>query len=213
MSHERLSIRHAIDGGIPFLLFFVGYQLHSIAVGCLLALISASALAFLRVKRGEPRVAVLLGVFAVALSATIALAVGEGRSFFVTSLITNAIGLLVTAASLAFKRPVTGFVGKRLKREKPGWYDDPVRYQTHKKMTWFWVFLWVWHLAALLPLYALDKVAALALLTTFVLKPSLPLWVVISLMWGKRSRERQAGQPKSTASGSPGTSPENGTPQ
>ena len=60
MSHERMSIRHGIDSGIPFLLFFVGYSLHSIALGCALALATALGLAFLRYRRGEPRVAVLV---------------------------------------------------------------------------------------------------------------------------------------------------------
>ncbi len=192
-----MSIRHGIDGGLPFLLFFAGYHFHSIALGSAFALVMALGLAVLRYKRGEPRVAVLLGVFAVCLSALIALVVGEGRSFFVTSLFANAAGLLVTVASLMFKRPITGIIGHRLKREQAAWFDNPLRYGTHVKMTWFWVLLWVWHLAVLIPLYALDAVAALAFTTTFILKPSLPLWVILSLVWGKRSREKQA-QPKPT---------------
>lgn len=212
MTHERMSMRHGIDGGVPFLLFFVGFQFHSIAIGCLAALIAAAGLAILRAKRGEPRATVFLGVFAVALSATIALSVGEGRSFFVTSLIANAVGLLVTAATLVFKRPVTGIIGKRLKREQPEWHRDPLRYATHQKMTWFWVFLWVWHLAVLIPLYALDLVAALAFTTTFILKPSIPVWVIISLLWGKRSRETQAAQAPALGSDHNESSPGTGAP-
>ena len=192
MSHERLSLQHTFDTGFPFLAFFIGYHFFDVGVGSAVALAVACLIAVFRVRRGERLVAVALGVVAVAVSAALAIWAGEGRTFFAPGVLVNVIGLIVTLASLIARRPITGIVGKYLKRETANWYKIERRYRVHQRITWFWVALWVWHLGVLIPLYAYDNVGALAFVTTFILKPSVPLWLIISLMWGARTRRADA---------------------
>ena len=192
MSHERLSLQHTFDTGFPFLAFFIGYHFFDVGVGSAVALAVACLIAVFRVRRGERIVAVALGVLAVAVSAALAIWAGEGRTFFAPGVLVNVIGLIVTLTSLLARRPVTGIVGKYLKREGADWYTSERRYRVHQRITWFWVALWVWHLGVLIPLYAYDNVGALAFVTTFILKPSVPLWLIISLMWGARTRKADA---------------------
>ncbi|HPU12869.1 MAG TPA: DUF3159 domain-containing protein [Aeromicrobium sp.] len=187
-TRRRERVWQLVDGGLPFLVFYAGYQWRSVVVGASAALAVAAGLAVVRLIRGERLIAVGFGAFSVALSSTIAIASGQGRGFFVTGLAFNTIALAITAGSLVISRPVTGQIGQRLGREQPTWRQDPKRYRTHQKMTAFWVLLWVVHLAVLIPLFMISAVGTLTLLSTFVLKPSILLWLVITFAWGERSR-------------------------
>lgn len=182
------GVRHLVDGGLPFLAFFAGYRWHGVEAGAVAAFAIAVVIAVVRLWRGERLVAVGLGAFAVALSSAIALASGEGRSFFVTGLLFNGAALLVTLGSLAARRPASGELSRRVHREEPQWRSDPARYRVHVRITWFWSFLWAWHLAVLVPLYAASAVGALSFVSTFVLKPSILLWLVVAVAWAERSK-------------------------
>ncbi len=189
-SKHRERVWHLIDGGLPFLVFYGGYQWRSVAFGAIAALAVAAAFALVRLVRGERLIAVGFGAFSVALSSTIAIATGEGRGFFVTGLAFNTVAIAITAGSLAIGRPVTGQIGQRLGREDSTWRQTSDRYRFHQKLTGFWVLLWICHLAILIPLYVLSAVAVMTFLSTFVLKPSILLWLIISFAWSERSRQK-----------------------
>lgn len=145
-------------------------------------------LAAVRLYRGERLLAVGLGALGVAVSSAVALSTGEGRNFFVTGMLFNAVALVVTVASALIGRPVTGEIGQRLGREDPTWRTDPARRRVHRRMTLFWAALWAGHLAVTTPLFLASAVGAMTLVSTFALKPSILLWLVISFAWGERSK-------------------------
>lgn len=192
-TRRRVALRHVVDGGLPFLVFFAGYQWRSVAAGAVAAVVVTGAIAGLRLVQGAPLRAVGVGAVAVTVSAVTAAATGEGRAFFAPGVLFNLVGLVVTLTTLLAGRPATGVVAHRLGREDRDWRRRADRRRLHRRLTWFWAGLWAWHLAVLIPLYLAGSVGALAVVTTFILKPSLLVWLVATVVWAERSGSSQPG--------------------
>jgi hypothetical protein len=89
------------------------------------ALLVAFVIAALRHYRGEPKAVIAASTTIVVMHSASAVAIGEGRAFYLPELVINAAGLAVCAVSLAFRHPITAVVCRRLGLEPATFRSDP----------------------------------------------------------------------------------------
>jgi hypothetical protein len=173
-------VRHAVDAAAAPIAFVVVNAQAGPRWAALVALVVALAVGGLRRHRGEPLVVVAVSTTIVALHSASALAVGEGRAFFLPELVINAAGLVVCGLSLLLGRPVTAFVGRKIGLA-------PGTPRLHRRLTAAWTALWVVHLLLLVPLYLADSVVGLTVTATFVNKPTMLATAVATAVAVRRS--------------------------
>lgn len=170
------GVRHVLDVATPTLVFLLGYRTAGPWVGVALALAATMVIATVRIYRGDSLRMVRLSVLMVlmhSLSVTIS---GQGRDFFMPEILLNVGFALACGVSLMRGRPITALVARRFGMDAAG-RPGP----EHTKLTWMWLGLWCAHLAAMVPLYLTNKVAALGLVSTMFCKPSMV--VLLFLSW------------------------------
>jgi intracellular septation protein A len=190
----REAIHQIIDGALPVLVFFVVYRFvtaGNVRVAALSALATALVWGLVRLVRGDRLRVALLAIAGAAFSSLIAIVVGEGRAYFLPLLLFNSGGILLNVTSVVLRHPLTGIIGRQLRREDASWRQDHARLAFHTRLTLIWTVFFVLRTALAVWLYAHNNVAGLAFVSPFVLKPSFIALLVVSFVWGERSRTKQ----------------------
>ncbi|MGV9614688.1 DUF3159 domain-containing protein [Nocardia xishanensis] len=177
----RGGVRHLVDAATPVAAFVVGYQLFGTGPAVAATLTAAALLAGWRLRRGDSPKVVTAAMAAVTAYSALVLFTGEGRAFFLPEIVGCAVLTVAFGATLIRGRPLSLIVCHRFQIEPSG-VDQPL-IRKHRRLTAAWAVMWALHVLILLPLYAADQIAALALGTTLLGKPSVLIALAASWLW------------------------------
>jgi hypothetical protein len=117
--------RALVDTGLGPVLFVTVNALADLETAAIAAIAISVVIALYRAVRREPLTNAIGGVLGTGLAVFIALRTGSASGFFVPRAFQNA-GLAVAFwGSIAFRRPLIGFIVAPLYHFPPGWYRDP----------------------------------------------------------------------------------------
>ena len=123
---EALKDRRAIlDTGLGPVAFVTSNAIWDLRTAAYVAIGLAVVVAFARLVRREPLTNAVGGIFGTGLCVFIALRTGEASGYFIPRMLQNAGMALGFGLSVAFKRPLVGFIVATLYRFPSGWYRDP----------------------------------------------------------------------------------------
>jgi hypothetical protein len=106
--------RGMVDATLPTVAFIVANSAAGLRVGIWAALGAAVLIFLLRLTRRESVQQAFSGLFAVAVAVAIAANTGEARDFFVLGIVRNAAIGVVLLGSVAFRRPLIGYLAEFL---------------------------------------------------------------------------------------------------
>lgn len=106
--------RGMVDATLPTIAFIVANSAAGLRVGIWAALGAAVLIFLVRLTRRESVQQAFSGLFAVAVAVAIAANTGEARDFFVLGIVRNAAIGVVLLGSVAFRRPLIGYLAEFL---------------------------------------------------------------------------------------------------
>ncbi|WP_067836713.1 DUF3159 domain-containing protein [Nocardia lijiangensis] len=180
----RGGVRHLVDAATPVAVFLIGYQLFGTGPAVAATVTAAALLAGWRLRRGDSPKVVTAALVAVTAYSALVLFTGEGRAFFLPEILGCAVLTVAFGATLLRGRPLSLLVCQRLRIEPAD--ADRSRIRKHRRLTAAWAVMWALHVLILLPLYAADQIAALAVATTLLGKPSVLIAVAASWVWVRK---------------------------
>ncbi|AHH93846.1 DUF3159 domain-containing protein [Kutzneria albida] len=168
----------ALDATLPSVGFVAGWLLtdQSIGWGAAIALGVGAAVGLVRVLRGDRIRAVLVGMFVVALAATVALYTGRAADFFLVQLVSNAASGMAFVVSWAIRWPLVGVVVGVLVGQKARWRRDPDLVRAYGRATLVYAVQYVLRVIVFGLLWWQDAVVALGVARVAM---SWPLFVLM----------------------------------
>ena len=106
--------RGMADATLPTVAFIVANSLAGLRPGIYAALVAATVVFLLRLVRRESIQQAVSGLVGVGIAVAIAANTGEARDFFVLGIVRNTAIAAVLAGSIAFRRPLVGYVAEFL---------------------------------------------------------------------------------------------------
>ncbi|MEU4569980.1 DUF3159 domain-containing protein [Micromonospora sp. NPDC023956] len=187
--------RGAVDATLPPLAFGLGWLLggESLWGGVGAAVLTGTAVAGWRLRRGDRPRSVLVGLLAVCVAALIALRTGRATDFFLLQVLANAASVLVWTVSVVVRWPLLGVVVGAVLGQRTRWRRDPALLRAYGRGSWVWAASYVLRLAVFVPLYLGGQVLAL---TATRVALSWPLVAaVLAVSWVVVRRSLPAGHP------------------
>ncbi|WP_245563478.1 DUF3159 domain-containing protein [Longispora albida] len=185
----------AVDATIPPLAFAAGWLLtgNSIGWGALTALAAAGGVALWRLRQGAKPRAVLIGAFAVCVSALIALYTGRASDFFLIQIASNAASALGWTISIVIRWPLLGVIAGAALGQKTRWRRDPALLRAYSRASWVWVGQYVLRLLVFVPLWAADQLVALTAARVILTWPLIAVCLAVS--WWVLRKALPSGHP------------------
>ncbi|MEU6073607.1 DUF3159 domain-containing protein [Micromonospora sp. NPDC047074] len=187
--------RGAVDATLPPVAFAVGWLLggHSLWAGVGAAMVSGTALAGWRLRRGDRPRSVLIGLLAVCVAALVALRTGRAEDFFLVQLLSNAASALAWVVSIVVRWPLLGVVLGAVLGQRTRWRRDPALLRAYGRGSWVWAASYVVRVAVFLPLWFGGQVVALAVARVALSWPLVA--AVLAVSWVVVRRSLPAGHP------------------
>ncbi|MGS2615335.1 DUF3159 domain-containing protein [Micromonospora sp. LZ34] len=181
--------RGAVDATLPPVAFAAGWLLggHSLWAGIGAAVVTGTAVAGWRLRRGDRPRSVLVGLLAVCVAALIALRTGRAEDFFLLQLLSNAASALAWAVSIAVRWPLLGVVVGVALRQRGRWRRDPALLRGYGRGSWVWAASYVLRVAVFLPLYLAGQVLALTVARVALSWPLVAVSLAVSWVVVRRS--------------------------
>ncbi len=117
--------RALVDTGLGPVAFVTVNALADLETAAYVAIGISVVIAIFRALRREPLTNALGGVLGTGLAVFIALRTGSASGFFVPRAFQNAGLAIAFWGSIAFRRPLVGFIVAPIYHFPPGWYRDP----------------------------------------------------------------------------------------
>jgi Protein of unknown function (DUF3159) len=157
--------RAAIDATLPGLAFVAGWLVsgQSIGWGVATALLSGTAVAGLRIRRGDRPRAVLIGLLAVVVASLIALRTGRAADFFLLQIMSNIASALAWMVSIAVRWPLLGVIVGAVLGQRLRWRRDPDLLRAYGLGSWVWVGQYVLRSVVLVALWSTGAVVGLGI--------------------------------------------------
>jgi hypothetical protein len=157
---------------------------NSIAWGVAASLVSATAIAIVRLRqRTKPR-AVVLGLLSVCVAGIIVLYTGRPADILLPRILANAASALVWTVFIVFRRPLLGLIVGALLGQKTRWRQDPALLRAYSTASWIWVAMYTLRVLILTPFWLTDQqnLALLGGTATYILLswPLLALCLAVS---------------------------------
>ncbi|MET8429826.1 DUF3159 domain-containing protein [Nocardia sp. NPDC004860] len=187
------GFQRSLDAFAPAVAFLLGYQLAGADAGIAAAIIAAAGLALVRLVRGDSVKVVTASVIAVFIHSLIVQFTGEGRDFFLTTVIRCIALALVFGTSLLSRRPASWWICLKAGFEPAGEMTVE-RLRLHRRITGMWFANWIVHVLVLVPLYLANNVAALSLAVMVLGKPAAVALAAVSWLQIQRSRSQHTNE-------------------
>ncbi len=209
--------RGAFDATAPLVVFILTWLLtgNSIAWGAAASLVSAAAIAAVRLRRREKPRAVVLGLLSVAVAVLIVLHTGRAQDILLPRIVSNAASALVWAGFIVFRRPLLGLIVGGLLGQKTRWRRDPDLLRAYAAASWLWVAMYLVRVAVFTPFWNSEQeefaVVAGGLLQVALSWPLLILcliasgWVIKAVLPQNHPGIRHPVDPTETAEPEPST--------
>lgn len=173
-----------LDAILPPLLFLLvnGLAGFQAAMGSALAL--ALIIAALRIMRKQPLTYALAGVASVGVAIAIVWILGKSQGFFLPGLVSGSMLLLLTLASLVFRRPLVAWTSFIARRWTLDWYWHPQVRPAYSETTFAWAVVFAARLFLQVSVYQSADVTLLALTSFITGLPFTILLLVLTYLYG-----------------------------
>ncbi|WP_336920675.1 DUF3159 domain-containing protein [Aquipuribacter sp. SD81] len=184
----------ALDASLPGLvLVAVVVWRDDLGLALGVAVAVAVLLGALRLLRGRPPRAALLGLLGTVVSALVVARTGRAVDFFLLQLLANGASALVWTLSVWLRRPLLGLVVGGVLRQRGAWRRDPVLLRAYSRASWWWVGSYVLRFAVFATLWWADQLLALGVARAALSWPLVT--AVVALSWWTVRRMLPAGHP------------------
>lgn len=175
--------RGVVESVLPGVVFLIVYTItQSLVWSVLTPLVASVGFIVARLIQRSPIQPAVVGLFGVAISATVAIVSGRPENNFVLGLWVNAVTLTVLIGSFLFRRPLIGVIAGALVGDSE-WFRDRARFTMASVATLLWAGLFGLRLAVQVPLYLAGEPAVQALATAKLVM-GIPLYgLTLWLTW------------------------------
>lgn len=175
--------RGVVESVLPGVVFLIVYTItQSLVWSVLTPLVASVGFIVARVIQRSPIQPAVVGLFGVAISATVAIVSGRPENNFLLGLWVNAVTLTVLIGSFLFRRPLIGVIAGALVGDSE-WFRDRARFTMASVATMLWAGLFGLRLAVQVPLYLAGEPAVQALATAKLVM-GIPLYgLTLWLTW------------------------------
>lgn len=175
--------RGVVESVLPGVVFLIVYTItQSLVWSVLTPLVASVGFIVARLIQRSPIQPAVVGLFGVAISATVAIVSGRPENNFLLGLWVNAVTLTVLIGSFLFRRPLIGVIAGALVGDSE-WFRDRARFTMASVATMLWAGLFGLRLAVQVPLYLAGEPAVQALATAKLVM-GIPLYgLTLWLTW------------------------------
>ncbi|GGL94121.1 MULTISPECIES: DUF3159 domain-containing protein [Micromonospora] len=187
--------RGALDATLPAVAFALGWVLSGRSLGGAVAaaVLTGTAVAGWRLRRGDRPRSVLIGLLAVCVAALIAVRTGRATDFFLVQLLSNAASALVWVVSIVVRWPLLGVIVGVLLGQRGSWRRDPALLRAYGRGSAVWAATYLLRLLVLVPLWLSGQVLALVVARVALTWPVVAAALAVS--WLVIRRSLPAGHP------------------
>lgn len=161
------------------------------AVGASLG--TAALLFVLRLMRRQPWQYALIGMAGAGLAAGLSLVTRQVENFFLPAIISSAVTLLVSLASLLIRRPLAALASHLTRGWPLGWFRHERVRPAYMEVTWMWSALIALRLALQVTLYLSENAASLAWVNILLGWPVTIAVLAVSYLYGIRRLQKLGG--------------------
>jgi hypothetical protein len=173
-----------IDSLLPPLFFVLLNAIWGMQVAIWAALGLAVVIAIWRLFRRQTLLYALGGAGGVALAAAIAYLLGRAEGFFVPTMISGAITILLCLGSILVGRPIVAFMSFVARRWPLDWYWQPKVRPAYGEVTWLWVVFFGLRLLLQVNLFQEEAASLLGIVQVLTGWPATILLLIASYLYG-----------------------------
>ena len=182
-----------LDTILPTLIFLVLNPIFGVLPGLAVSLGAAVLIFAVRLSRKDNQYYALGGLAAAALAGVFTLISDSAAGFFLPSLITSGLTVILLAGSVVIKRPLAAFTSHLTRGWPITWYWQDRVLPAYREVTLFWVVSFGARLGLEYWLYIREAVNSLGLVQTILGWPFTILVLVLSYLYGLRRLQKLGG--------------------
>ncbi|MBR8745455.1 DUF3159 domain-containing protein [Nocardiopsis sp. MG754419] len=175
---------------IPVIGFAAAVPFVALTTAIGVAIVAAVALGAFRMWRGEPFMAAMGGVFAVAVAGGVSAWTGSANDFFLIGIWASLVGAVVTILSLLVRRPLTGVIWNAVHGGDHAWREDRPSLRVHDLATLTVAAVFAGRFIVRQWLYLAESTSGLAIADTVTGFPLTVLAAVVVIWAFRRSTKR-----------------------
>jgi hypothetical protein len=173
-----------LDSILPPLGFVLLNAIWSTQIAIWASLGLAVAVASFRLLRRQSLLYALGGAGGVALAAAIAYLLGRAEGFFLPTLISGGVTVLLSLISVLVGRPLVAFTSFLARRWPLNWYWHPKVRPAYNEVTWMWVVFFGLRLMLQFNLFQGEAVSLLGIVQVLTGWPATIVLLIVSYLYG-----------------------------
>ena len=173
-----------LDSLLPPLLFVLLSAIWGMQVAIWASLGLAVVIAIFRLFKRQSLLYGLGGAGGVALAAAVAYLLGRAEGFFLPTIITGAITVLLCLVSVLVGQPIVAFTSFVARRWPLDWYWHPEVRPAYSEVTWMWVVFYGLRLLLQFNLFQQEAASLLGIVQFLTGWPATILLLVASYLYG-----------------------------
>ena len=173
-----------LDSILPPLFFGVLNVIWGVQVAIWASLGLAVAIAIYRLVRRQSLLYAFGGAGGVALAAAVAYLLGRAEGFFLPTIITGGITLLLALVSVLVGRPMVAYTSYVARRWPLDWYWHPKVRPSYSEVTWMWVVFFGLRLLLQFNLFQQEAASLLGIVQFLTGWPATILLLIASYLYG-----------------------------
>jgi hypothetical protein len=173
-----------LDSLLPPILFVLLNVIWGVQVAIWASLGLAVAIAIYRLFRRQSLLYALGGAGGVALAAAVAYLLGRAEGFFLPTIITGAISLLLALVSVLLGRPMVAYTSYVARRWPLDWYWHPKVRPSYSEVTWMWVVFFGLRLLLQFNLFQQAEASLLGIVQFLTGWPATIILLIASYLYG-----------------------------
>jgi hypothetical protein len=173
-----------LDSLLPPIFFVILNAIWGVQVAIWASLGLAVAIGMYRLFRRQSLLYALGGAGGVALAAGVAYLLGRAEGFFLPTIISSAVTVLICLASALVGRPVVAFTSYIARRWPLDWYWHPKVRPAYNEVTWMWVAFFALRLLVQLNLFQEEAASLLGIVQLLTGWPATIVLLIVSYLYG-----------------------------
>ena len=173
-----------LDSLLPPILFALFNAIWGLQTAVWASLGLAMVFAVYRLLRRQTLVYALGGIAGVALASLIAYMLGRAEGFFLPSMISGALTMILCLISVLIGRPIVAFTSSVARRWPLKWYWHPRVRPAYTEVTWIWVVFFGLRLLLQFNLFQGDAATLLGIVQIVTGWPATIILLIVSYLYG-----------------------------
>jgi len=173
-----------LDSFLPPLAFVFLNAVWGVQVAIWASLGLAVVIAIFRLFRRQSVLYALGGAGGVALAAAVANLLGRAEGFFLPTMISSAVTVLLCLGSVLVGRPIVAFTSFVARRWPLDWYWHPKVRPAYREVTWMWVIFFGLRLLLQFTLFQEEAASLLGIVQVLTGWPATILLLIASYLYG-----------------------------